>query len=116
MPMNIRSVRRQLRTVQSGMSLVEVLVTLVLVSVGLLGVAALQLTSLKSNQEAYVRSQASVLADYILDRMRANQTGFRANEYNIAIGTEAEDDETTAGRDLIRWREEIHRLLPRDAN
>jgi type IV pilus assembly protein PilV len=54
------------------MTLVEVLVTLVLISVGLLGVAALQLTTLKNNQESYVRSQAAMLAADILDRMRSN--------------------------------------------
>src|SRR6185503_2164519 len=50
------------RQAQTGMTLVEVLVTLVLISVGLLGVAALQLTTLKNNQESYVRSQAAMLA------------------------------------------------------
>ncbi len=64
------------RRAQSGMTLVEVLVTAVMISVGLLGVAALQLTSLKSNQESYVRSQAAMLAADLLDRMRANQAGF----------------------------------------
>ncbi len=47
-----------------------------LISVGLLGVAALQLTSLKNNQESYVRSQAAMLAADLLDRMRSNQAGF----------------------------------------
>ena len=96
---------------QSGMTLVEVLVTLVIVSVGLLGIAALQLTTLKGNQEANVRSQASVLASYIIDRMRANQAGFAANNYEIAMqGTGTAG--TTAAADLTRWQADIDRLLP----
>jgi type IV pilus assembly protein PilV len=93
------------------MTLIEVLVTLVLISVGLLGVAALQLTSLRGNQEAYVRSQASALAGYILDRIRANPQAFRADAYNVAlngVGTAG----TQAWRDLTAWQAEIDRLLP----
>jgi type IV pilus assembly protein PilV len=97
---------------QAGMTLVEVLVTLVVVSIGLLGIAALQLTTLKGNQEAYVRSQASMLASYIIDRIRANQQGFMANHYNdIAMGGTGPAG-TTAAFDLQRWQEEIDRLLP----
>ena len=72
------------RSCTGGMTLIEVLVTLVLTSVGLLGVAALQLTTLKSNQESYVRSQATMLAADMLDRMRSNQVGFIAGNYDMA--------------------------------
>lgn len=97
---------------QNGMTLVEVLVTLVLISVGLLGVAALQLTTLRNNQEAYVRTQASILAGYILDRIRANPQGFANDEYsNIDFnGTGAAG--TISGADLERWQAEIDRMLP----
>lgn len=107
---------------QRGMTLVEVLVTVVLISVGLLGIAALQLTSLKNNKEAHVRSQATILAGDILDRMRANARGFRAGEYVVDwddTGTAG----TLSGRDLSDWQAEIDRQLPnaagrvqRDAN
>jgi type IV pilus assembly protein PilV len=114
--MFMTQMQRPRRRTAHGMTLVEVLVTLVLVSVGLLGVAALQLTSLKSNQEAYVRSQASALAGDILDRIRANPQAFRAGAYTVPLnGTGAAG--TTAGRDLSAWQAEINRLLPGgDAN
>jgi len=105
----VRSQRNLLS--QRGMTLIEILVTLILISVGLLGVAALQLTSLRSNQEAYVRSQASSLAGDILDRMRANQHGL--NDYATAVnglgvaGTVARDD-------LIAWQAAIDAVLPGD--
>jgi type IV pilus assembly protein PilV len=98
------------------MTLIEVLVTLVLISVGLLGVAALQLTSLRSNQEAYVRSQASVLAGDILDRMRANQAGVHNGDYAANGGPAIPHGTGTAGtaaaQDLTTWNAAIDAALP----
>jgi type IV pilus assembly protein PilV len=98
------------------MTLVEVLVTLVLISVGLLGVAALQLTTLKNNQESYVRSQAAMLAADILDRMRSNQTGFNAGNYDMANDATGFDQagtaSTVAAADIAAWQASINRLLP----
>jgi type IV pilus assembly protein PilV len=98
------------------MTLIEVLVTLVLISVGLLGVAALQLTSLKSNQESYVRSQAGMLAGDILDRMRSNQTGFNAGNYDMANNAlgfdQAGQAGTAAATDIAVWQAAINGLLP----
>lgn len=102
--------------VQTGMTLVEVLVTLVVMSVGLLGVAALQLTSLKSSQESYVRSQVAMLAADILDRMRSNQTGFAAGQYDMTNDVTGFDQAGTAGTaaaaDIAAWQATINRLLP----
>ena len=49
---------------------------------GLLGVAALQLVSLKTNQEALVRVKASSLANAMLERIRANRVGFLEGAYD----------------------------------
>lgn len=98
---------------QQGMTLIEVLVTTVIISIGLLGVAALQLTSLKSNQESYVRSQAAMLAADLLDRMRANQTGFNAGDYDANFNGTGRAG-TVAEADLIAWQATINRLLPGD--
>jgi type IV pilus assembly protein PilV len=63
------------RTAQNqGFSLVEVLVALLVLSIGLLGLAALQTTSLQYNTGSYLRTQATFLAYDIIDRMRANTT------------------------------------------
>lgn len=99
---------------QHGMTLIEVLVTLVIISVGLLGVAALQLTSLKSNQESYVRSQAAMLAADLLDRMRANQAGFLAGDYDASTFDGTGRSGTTGGTDMTTWQATINRLLPGD--
>ena len=63
---------------QRGATLIEVLVAMLVLSIGLLGLAGMQMTALKSNQSAYYRSQATVLAYDIIDRMRANRADARA--------------------------------------
>ena len=67
---------------QHGFTMIEVLVTLVIMAVGLLGLAGLQATSLRNNESAYQRSQAAQLAYDMLDRMRVNSAGVAANSYN----------------------------------
>lgn len=71
----------------AGFSLVEVLVSIVILSIALLGTAGLMSSSLRNTNTAYYRSQATVLADDILDRMRANLTAARNDgEYDIDLG------------------------------
>jgi type IV pilus assembly protein PilV len=66
----------------SGFTLIEVMVTLIVLSTGLLGVAGLQLTALKNNDSAYFRSQASLYCYEIVDRMRANRGAATAGNYD----------------------------------
>lgn len=58
----------------AGFSLIEVLVSIVVLSIGLLGTAGLMSASLKNTNTAFYRSQATFLADDIVDRLRANLT------------------------------------------
>lgn len=70
-----------------GFSLVEVLVALLILSLGLLGLAALQTTGLKFNQQSYQRTQATLQAYDMLDRIRANPLGKTAGKYSsVALG------------------------------
>jgi type IV pilus assembly protein PilV len=96
------------------MTLVEVLVTLVIISVGLLGVAALQLTTVRNNSDAYVRAQAAVLASDMLDRMRSNRntsTGGGPERYVIDIDDNNEPA-TQVGEDIASWRRMLEEQLP----
>ena len=96
---------------ERGMTLVEALVALVVLSVGLLGVAGLQLSSLRNNHNAHLRSQATALAYDIMDRMRANRVAARAGEYNVAIdGTIS--GATIAATDVNAWRAALAATLP----
>ncbi len=72
-----------------GFSLIEVLIALVVLAIGLLGLATLQMTSLQFNSDAYLRSQATVLVYDIADRMRINMTGVVAGNYTVASETDA---------------------------
>lgn len=67
---------------QRGFSLVEILITILIIGVGLMGTATLQLTGLGSNQGAYLRSQASILVYDMADRLRGNPDRAIAGEYN----------------------------------
>lgn len=64
-----------------GFSLLEVLVALLVFSLGLIGLAGLMLVSAKTNHGAYLRSQAVFLAGNLADRMRANAVGVWQNLY-----------------------------------
>ena len=57
---------------QGGISMIEVLISVAIASIGLLGLAGMQATGLQSNHTAYHRSQANVLAYDMADRIRAN--------------------------------------------
>lgn len=69
-----------------GFSLIEVLVAVFVLAIGLLGLAGLQAKSLQFNYSAYQRSQATILAYDIIDRMRANLGEAQASpsSYDIA--------------------------------
>jgi type IV pilus assembly protein PilV len=68
-----------------GFTLIEVLVSLVVLSIGLLGTAKLMMVSSRSNDSAYLRSQATELAYEILDNIRANQQQAIAGSYATAL-------------------------------
>lgn len=106
------SVGRQRHT--SGFTLLEVLISIVILSIGLLGLAGLQATSLQANQNAHYTSQANLLAYDIVDRMRANRQAARSGAYNIAIGSNLPTGSTQAAQDLRRWGELMGELLPQD--
>ncbi len=105
---------------QRGATLIEVLVAMLILSVGLLGLAGMQMTALKSNQSAYYRSQATVLAYDIIDRMRANRTEALNGVYDIALQNQTCDPDiapngTLAKRDVAEWLNSLSCLLSADA-
>lgn len=98
---------------QSGFSLVEVLITVVLVSIGLLGLAGLQLTSVQNSNSSGERFVATTLAQDILERMRANHN--RAigpgKVYNLAMGADPGVG-GVEGDDLTAWTDALDAALP----
>ena len=67
---------------QRGVGLIEVLVALIVLSIGFLVSANMQTLSMRSNQEAYFQSQAQMLLNDMMDRMRNNRVGLSQGNYD----------------------------------
>lgn len=94
--------------------MVEILVAMLVISVGLLGVAGLHAYSLRNNYDALIRSHASALASDIVDRMRANRDVAlnAANPYTIGLTQTRTDPQTVADIDLVAWKTVLKDQLP----
>jgi len=103
---------------QQGSTLIEVLVTVLIVSVGLLGMASLQLKSVSLNHSSYQRLQATNIAYDISDRIFINGAQAREGFYTIDLGASAGratingNPSVTAvtAADISDWLEMVKRL------
>lgn len=95
---------------QSGFSMLEVLVTILIMSVGLLGLAGLTAASMRNNHGAYHRTQAVWAAYDIADRMRVNRAVAIAGNYNIALGAAAPAGVAVNQIDLQQWQARLNAL------
>ncbi len=116
MPHNLKTPRRML-----GFSIVEAMVALVVMSVGMLGIAGLYVSSLKAGRTAVLRTKAVNMASDLADRIRANRTA--RNAYDTAVvapcsvpGGGATLAETTARNraalDTCTWQTTVQNELP----
>lgn len=101
---------------QHGYSMVEVLVALVVLSVGLLGIAGLYVITLKSGSSAIFRMQAVNLASDMAERIRANRGAIDSYEgaaaTAVGCGSSACDPSVMAAQDLFFWQGQISQALP----
>ena len=110
-----------------GFTLVEVLVALVVLTIGMLGIAAVYLEGLRSSRMALLRTQAVVLAADMADRIRANRyviSGAQVYDPTSTVATARDAcDKTTDvtstcspsqmfANDLARWQSSIQNRLP----
>lgn len=106
------------RLAAGGFSLIEVLVALVVLSVGLLGLAALQQNAVRFNHGAYLRSQATVLAYDMADRIRGNRQAAINDAYDSAFAAVppacggAIAAGTVVAQDIAAWRRALTCALP----
>ena len=96
---------------QRGFTLLEVLVAMLILSIGLVGLAGLMMTGSKNNQSAYHRSQASWMAYDILDRMRANRPLAQSGGYDLGLGA-TPTATGTALTDITQWTTQVANALP----
>ncbi|WP_444918934.1 type IV pilus modification protein PilV [Microbulbifer sp. JMSA003] len=82
---------------QKGATLVEVLVSVLIIAVGLLGLASTQVMSLKSGNNAHHRYMATLAAQEIIERMRANSAAFSTGGYDGTVPST--DTSTETGTD-----------------
>lgn len=112
-----------MRALERGLTLIEILVTLVVTSLGLLGIAALQARGLQSNHDAYLYSQASALAYDMAERIRTNPVAATAGSYNTSmtntpsaancVTAECGSTAQMAAYDKYEWKEnQVKKLLP----
>lgn len=110
--------------------MIEVLVALIILAIGLLGLASLHAVGLRNNHSAYLRTQASMLAYSMVDRIRANQEwanvpgNWRQYAYNYRrvdsiteLHTECMQiagcgQERLAENDLLEWKTTVQSVLP----
>lgn len=95
-----------------GFTLVEVLVALIILSIGLLAVASMQTTSLRSNNNALIRSKATQGCQDILDRMRANRNAALAADYVIGMTDVVSAGTGMVSTDLSEWKNSLSNNLP----
>lgn len=121
-----------LKHTQSGASLVEILITMLIVSFALLGVAGMQLTSIRYSQSSGFREVAANLAQTMSEKIRTNSaaltgatdlSAYRAAD-DYASATTIPDDPgcglgstpcsaaESAQRDLREWRQALQQELP----
>jgi len=101
----------------AGFGMIEILVALVVLAIGLLGLASLQTTGLTQSSETRNRSQAILLADDMFERIRANRTNI--NSYAVAAGAAPTCNSTykvanadVVADDIAEWKNSLACLLP----
>ena len=109
---------------QAGSTLIEVLVSLLVLSFGMLGMAGVQAVSLRGNQASYFRTIATTLSVDMVERMRANIVGVADGDYDDATGAATANCFTAIGcssaqmatQDILDWSATVTATLPLGAS
>ncbi len=105
---------------QRGFSIVEAMVALLVLSVGMLGIAGLYVTTLRASGSALFRTHAINFAADMADRIRANPNAGAAYagaaaDNNCAEGTACTPAQLAAD-DVFRWQQQVATILPDDGD
>jgi type IV pilus assembly protein PilV len=95
--------RQHRKHAEAGFTLIEVLVAVIVLTLGLLGLASLQNVGVRGSHNAYLYSQATIQAYDMIDRMRANRGEALAGNYNLAIADTVPGVATVTAADVTDW-------------
>jgi prepilin-type N-terminal cleavage/methylation domain-containing protein len=98
--------RRETRTRQAGFTLIEALIAVLVLSIGMLALAGMQLVGMKSNYSAFQRSQATFAAADLFDRIRANPALYVNRRFEL------DPVVPTGNTEFDAWGEVFDPLLP----
>ena len=109
---------------QKGIGLIEVLIAVLIVSIGFLAAARMQVEGMRYSQSAYYQSQAYFMASDMIDRMRSNIKGVAQGHYDDkSTAADAENPECgvntcqpldIARQDIYDWSTNLHTLKTSD--
>lgn len=110
--MVVRNVVRRLH----GFTIVEVLAALLVMAVGIIGIAALYSDQVQTNPEAQLHQQAAELAEQIANRIRTTKEGHAGFATTIGVLCDQQSrlvlPQDLAAREAACWEDEVERKLP----
>ncbi len=116
----MKAIKQISRRGQSGTTLIEIMIAVVVFSMGLAGTAALVVHNVKTTASASTRSQAVILADQLAESMRANLVAYETADFTsdpaatatVCRGSTKCTALEQAQYDVTEWKAEVARLLP----
>lgn len=109
---------------QRGFSIIEVVITMGIMSFGLLGIAGLQLSAMSKSRVTFERNQATLLANDLVERIRANLPAAASGSYDVRTGSEQSTSTSSckgaqascsasdmASADLADWSRRVDAVL-----
>lgn len=97
---------------QTGVTMIEVLVAILVSVIGLFSAMQLQLTAVTNTNSAYFRSQAVVISMGLIDQLRANPDEALAGNYDIDLAAAVPTEGGLETTDLQQWRADLNAALP----
>jgi type IV pilus modification protein PilV len=100
-----------------GFTIAEVLAALLVMAVGIIGIAALYSDQVQTNPEAQLHLEAAALAEQIAERIRATKEGHAGFATTIGVLCEQQPSkratpQDAAAREAACWEDEVERKLP----
>lgn len=122
--MNLSKIVHPPQQHQRGVGMLEILISILVLAIGLLGLAALQSVGLKYNYQSLQRTQAVMLTYDLTDKMRSNADGTYLINFGVDPGTPAAgtcqlvdcDKVQMANYDMAMWKQSIKEQLGDNAD